>query len=514
MPLKRLALLFSLALVLVLSLGYLLLRNLVILPYVNGEVLATQQQEIRGLKFQFQARQLALALLAQDMASDDYLMAFLAGQQVQPGALPLHQGSTLQALFLYDDTLTLRYFDSAPQFTMPMLMDDDAFLRAKLMPVLDPHQPRHQSGVLRQGGEPFLYAAATVCNPMGNDCGHGYLLVLRHLGEAFRTMITDSSGLAFSLRPAALEDEGLPDLMAPESLKQPKAKREMLVRDALGRPTLVLELAHTTQPPTSLTRYEWLAFVALGVMVVLVNLLMGHLLVRPMERGVAQIRAMERNQQFRPMGNSASILEFRQLASAFNSLMRMLYQQREQLNQMARTDPLTGLANRRAMEQFLDEEWRRLTRHHRGLAVMMVDIDHFKQFNDRFGHGTGDEVLTKVARVLESVTRRGGELASRWGGEEFILGITEPQGPDLNRLAETIAERIRQLIISTPGLSGRLTVSIGIAYLPSGHDPADLNLTLPELMEEADRALYRVKAQGRDGVAMWCGTDRMGPYRP
>ncbi|MBY5921748.1 diguanylate cyclase domain-containing protein [Ferrimonas balearica] len=514
MPLKRLALLFSLALVLVLALGYLLLRNLVILPYVNGEVLATQQQEIRGLKFQFQARQMALALMAQDMASDDFLMAYLDGQQVQQGALPLHQGFTLQALFLYDDALALRYYDNDPHFSLPMLMGDDAFQRAKLMPVLDPHRPRHRSGLLRQGGQPFLYAAATVCNPMGNDCGHGYLMVLRHMGEAFRKRIMETSGLAFTLRPAALEDETLPDLMSPETLRLPKAQRDILVRDALGRPTLVLELEHTTKPPTSLTRYEWLAFVALGVMVVLVNLLMGHLLVRPMERGVAQIRAMERNQQFRPMGNTASILEFRQLASAFNSLMRMLYQQREQLNQMARTDPLTGLANRRAMEQFLDEEWRRLARHHRGLAVVMVDIDHFKQFNDRFGHGTGDEVLTKVARVLESVTRRGGELASRWGGEEFILGITEPQGPELEKLAWTIAERIRHLTISSPGLSGRLTVSIGIAYLPVGHNPVDLSLTLPELMEEADRALYRVKSEGRDGVALWCGVDKMGPNRP
>ncbi|MBY6186427.1 diguanylate cyclase [Marinobacter hydrocarbonoclasticus] len=514
MPLKRLALFFSLALVLVMALGYLLLRNLVIKPYVEGEVLATQQQEILGLKFQIQARQQTLALLAQDMASDDFLMAFLNDRESVAGGLPLHQGYTLQALFLYDSALFLRYQDVDPRFPLPMLSGEEAFERAKLMPVLDPHKPRFSHGILRQGGEPFIYAAATVCNPMGNDCGHGYLLILRHLGADFEKRMEQTSGLSFRLRPATLEDELLPDLMAPALILQPKAQREVLLRDALGRPTLVLDLTHTAQPPTSLTRYEWLTFVALGAMVVLVNLLMGHLLVRPMERGVAQIRAMERNQQFRPLGSGATILEFRQLASAFNSLMRMLSHQREQLNQLARTDALTGLANRRAMEQFLEEEWRRLCRHQRGLALLMVDIDHFKQFNDRFGHGTGDEVLTKVARVLESVSRRGGELASRWGGEEFVVAITEPQMTDLASLAALIQKRIRELTISAPGLSGRLTVSIGVACLPTGKSPGELGMNLSELMEEADRALYRVKASGRDGVEIWCAGETMGPQRP
>ncbi|MBW3164825.1 sensor domain-containing diguanylate cyclase [Ferrimonas balearica] len=514
MPLKRLALLFSLALVLVMALGYLLLRNLVILPYVNDEVLATQQQEVRGLMFQIEARQQALALLAQDMASDDHLMAYLSGRQVQHGALPLRQGFTVQGLFLYDATLTLRYQDRDPQFPMPMLLSDDPFQRAKLMPMLDPHHPRASMGVLLQGGLPFLYAAATVCSAMGDDCGHGYLMIVRRMGEDFRDRLAQTSGLNFTIRPATLEDDGLPELLASDQLVRPKAERDLLVRDALGRPTLVMELSHTTRPPNSITRYEWLTFVALAVMLVVVNLIIGQMLVRPMERGVAQIRAMERNQQFRPLGNGANITEFRQLANAFNSLMRMLAQQREQLSQLARTDALTGLPNRRAMEEFLDEEWRRLCRHQRGLALMMVDIDHFKQFNDHFGHGTGDEVLAKVARVLESVTRRGGELASRWGGEEFVLAITEPKRDELERLAEVVAQRIGQLPISASGISQRLTVSIGIAFVPAGQDPVALGLNLNEMMEQADRALYRVKSAGRDGIELWCGCDTMGPHRP
>ncbi|MBY5992561.1 diguanylate cyclase domain-containing protein [Ferrimonas balearica] len=508
------ALLFSLLLVLLLAVGYLLLRNLVILPYINEEVLATQIQELHSLRFQIQARQAALRLLATDMASDDQVLTYLADPDAAPNQLPLHKSEQLAGLFLYDATLQKRYESVSQGVALPLLAGDQPFRRARLMPLLHPHQPRSRSGVLRQGGEAYHYAAASLCTAMANDCGHGYLLLVHKLGDDFATTLAGSSGLRLSLRLAQAEDEGLPDLMALSDLTRPRQRRSLLLKDVLGQPALVIELEHTAGPPRELSRYEWMALVCMVVLVILVNLLLGHLLVRPMERGVAQIRAMERNQQFRPLRGGATISEFRQLANAFNSLMRMLSQQREKLKQLARTDPLTGLANRRAMEQFLEQEWRRLCRHHRGLAILMVDIDHFKQFNDHYGHGTGDEVLTKVARVLESLTRRGGELACRWGGEEYVMAVTEPTAPALEALARALQQRVHQLEIAAPTLNQRLTISIGIALLEPGQDPVEQGFTLERLMEEADRALYRVKAGGRNNFELWRTQLVAQPPRP
>ncbi len=164
---------------------------------------------------------------------------------------------------------------------------------------------------------------------------------------------------------------------------------------------------------------------------------------------------------------------------------------REELRQQAIRDPLTGLFNRRHMEEFLDRELSRAERRHVPLSVAMLDLDHFKQFNDSYGHDAGDAVLRKVGEFL-TTQLRGEDVACRYGGEEFTVILPEAKLSD----AESRLDNLRKQLESLSDLPARVTMSVGLAAFPHhGATPA-------ALLKVADQALYRAKRHGRDQVVV------------
>jgi diguanylate cyclase (GGDEF)-like protein/PAS domain S-box-containing protein len=174
------------------------------------------------------------------------------------------------------------------------------------------------------------------------------------------------------------------------------------------------------------------------------------------------------------------------------------------LERLALTDSLTGLANRRSLSRKLEEEFARARRHGRALSFVMMDIDHFKQINDTHGHATGDRVLESVGRALEGVIRPG-DTAARLGGEEFGVLLSETTLDEAVEATERIRDVLRSLPHETPDGAGiAVRLSFGVTtLLPSDAGPADL-------LARADGALYRTKAAGRDGITV----DREGASSP
>lgn len=157
---------------------------------------------------------------------------------------------------------------------------------------------------------------------------------------------------------------------------------------------------------------------------------------------------------------------------------------------MSLHDPLTGLANRGYFDQLFSNEWRRNDRNRTPVSFVMFDLDHFKDYNDDLGHPAGDQCLIKVAKVLKAFSRRPGDLAFRYGGEEFGLFL----GNTSMAQAYAIAERARKEIYDLGMFYGgtkRITVSAGVASTVPGHD-------YEFLVREADKALYRSKQLGRN----------------
>jgi len=169
---------------------------------------------------------------------------------------------------------------------------------------------------------------------------------------------------------------------------------------------------------------------------------------------------------------------------------------RERLRSQSIRDPLTGLFNRRYLEESLDRELCGAARKQRPLAVIMLDLDHFKRFNDTFGHEAGDVVLREVGKLLQR-NLRGEDIACRYGGEEFVLILVEAPIEAARQRAEQIRADVKQLIVEHAGQTfGAVTLSLGIAAFPEDGQTSN------GLVNAADQALYRAKAAGRDRVVV------------
>ena len=169
---------------------------------------------------------------------------------------------------------------------------------------------------------------------------------------------------------------------------------------------------------------------------------------------------------------------------------------RDALRNQSIRDPLTGLYNRRYLEETMERETRRAVRASQGLGVLMLDLDHFKKFNDTYGHDAGDLVLRETASfLLRSV--RAEDIVCRFGGEEFVVILPLAELKVTQARAERIRSHLRQLSVVHQGQSvGMITVSVGVAELPQH------GATAKELLEAADAALYQAKREGRDRVAV------------
>ena len=169
---------------------------------------------------------------------------------------------------------------------------------------------------------------------------------------------------------------------------------------------------------------------------------------------------------------------------------------REALRTQSIKDPLTGLYNRRYLEETLEREIRRAVRAKHALGILMFDLDHFKKFNDTYGHDAGDAVLRETAAFIVSSVRTE-DITCRFGGEEFVVILPTADLHAAHGRAKQIQSQIRGVSVMHAGISlGRITVSVGVAALPMH------GTTQKDLLEAADAALYRAKNEGRDRVVV------------
>ncbi|HXI33178.1 MAG TPA: diguanylate cyclase, partial [Gemmatimonadales bacterium] len=241
--------------------------------------------------------------------------------------------------------------------------------------------------------------------------------------------------------------------------------------------------------------------------------ILGLLIVRPLNRlsaGAAKVAAGDLSVDLPVVGGG----EVTYLTEVFNDMVKRLREGREaldainetlrvkneELQRLSLTDGLTGLDNRRQLMQTLESEAERSRRHGHSFAVVMLDVDHFKSYNDSHGHLAGDEVLTRVGALLRECTR-GVDCSARYGGEEFVLVLPET---GVDRAVE-VAERIRARLAKEGFANGRITLSAGVAQFPKDGE------TPESVLSSADAALYRAKGEGRDRVVLADGPTQARP---
>ncbi len=174
-----------------------------------------------------------------------------------------------------------------------------------------------------------------------------------------------------------------------------------------------------------------------------------------------------------------------------------LKRQRDLLARLSHLDGLTGIPNRRALDDIMEREWRRGTRSLKPLSLLMLDIDHFKAYNDRCGHLAGDDCLRTVAQTLKSPLGRAADIVGRYGGEEFLAILPETDAAGAWVVAEEIRAAVSNLALAHPASpqGNTVTVSIGIATAVAHREQHHTCL-----LEAADRALYQAKQEGRNRV--------------
>ncbi|MCC2112258.1 MAG: diguanylate cyclase [Hyphomicrobiales bacterium] len=183
---------------------------------------------------------------------------------------------------------------------------------------------------------------------------------------------------------------------------------------------------------------------------------------------------------------------------------RFVLAHREQLAQLSFTDSLTGIANRRRFDEFFDHAWHQATRSHLPLTLILIDVDHFKLYNDEYGHAKGDECLVAITGAISNIVSRQTDLAARIGGEEFACVLPDTNIAGAKRIAGRIRRAVAALAIehNRSSAASVVTVSLGVATrVPIHTDSA------AKLFDTADQLLYKAKLEGRNRIVA-NGTDR------
>jgi diguanylate cyclase (GGDEF)-like protein/PAS domain S-box-containing protein len=215
--------------------------------------------------------------------------------------------------------------------------------------------------------------------------------------------------------------------------------------------------------------------------------------------GIVSLQMRASQEQLEPLPRSSGDAG-RQLAGVLAKQVALALgnlKLKESLKNQSICDALTGLFNRRYMEESLEREFSRANRNKGSLAIVMMDLDHFKRFNDTFGHQAGDTLLRAFGDLLKRNTR-GQDIACRYGGEEFALVLTDTTLTGALQRSEILRQQVKQLSVEYAGqLLGAVSISMGVAIFP------DHGITMGDVLRASDQALYCAKREGRDRVSAW-----------
>ncbi|MGC2165989.1 MAG: diguanylate cyclase [Gallionella sp.] len=314
-----------------------------------------------------------------------------------------------------------------------------------------------------------------------------------------KVLIVDDSKVAIKAISGFLEDIGVHPMVADSGSAAievyQKQRPDIILLDIILPDINGYEVARQVRKLQG--RDDWTAIIFLSVMAKDDDLARGieaggdDYLMKPVGRVVLQAKV---SAMYRLVRMQRALV---QLTGQLNLANDQLNKANLELHRVSMTDGLTGIANRRLLDESLAREWRRCARIHKPISIVMLDVDLFKKYNDRYGHQAGDECLKAIASTIASSVPRASDLAARYGGEEFvlILGETDESGARLvaNRLNQQVA---RLKIVNEGSPHYFVTVSCGISTVLPSDDKS-----VEHLIKSADNALYLAKKQGRNTLA-------------
>lgn len=344
----------------------------------------------------------------------------------------------------------------------------------------------------------YLISAAEISNSGNSKPSNGYLLFAQEVRNDFWQEVRKITRVDFDV---SLPDDSCRNISDPLSGKV-TVLTERCLKNNFGNN--VVKLQFTTEEqliPRMMPAEIYFTFMVLAGIPMLLYVLFLHLVVEPVR---VAARHMQDSDIISPLPDlytnpRLKIQELENLKDSYNQLIERIREQQYQLTKLSKTDKLTGIGNRRDFEDIFTQTWRRAIRRKDNVALIMVDIDYFKLYNDHYGHPQGDIALQKVANALKDSVKRQDEYVFRYGGEEFVVICYARDANELNHVREKIKRAIDELKLphQTSNIATHLTVSSGIAWIiQSGHWLN--NMQQKEWLKAADAALYEAKAAGRN----------------
>ena len=395
-------------------------------------------------------------------------------RQAAPAHLPANWATTIRA-----DNAVLgdAYRDGAlgkdvVVFAVPIYQTGGRFLGA-LTAKLDLAAVHHLLRRFAAGATGRVYLITAGGQPLVGSEAEREALMQRHLDSAVVGRLLEHEGLP-------LEFTGLQgDRVVASAKRVPHVEWAVLVQ---------VPAAEAFRQVTRLRNVTVLIVAGLLVGVGLLAYLLGLLITRPLDRlthGAARVAGGDLAVDLPVVGGG----ELGYVTEVFNDMVARLRESRRELERLSITDDLTTLFNRRYVMEALANEVRRARRLEHPFTLLMLDVDHFKEYNDAYGHLAGDAALARVATILKESTRDV-DCAARYGGEEFVVLLPETEAAG----ATETAQRIQARLARDEQVGGKLTLSVGVAQFPEDGESPE------ELLAGADAALYQAKREGRNRV--------------
>ncbi|BFM10769.1 hypothetical protein R50072_09220 [Simiduia litorea] len=393
---------------------------------------------------------------------------------------------------------------------------------------IEPQRPAQglfetRTGYVRASEGALVYSASPIFpTNLGDDelKSRGTLVMWAWLDDQYFQSLAEQTKLDVTARYLVQGEESLESswrhlLVQSEGLRNADDQLAWLLKDINGEPVYLLSIQFEPLGPEYqlFSQAILVGVIAALLLIVGLALVVKVWLVNPL---TAIGRQMDDITEFGTYEDRLSVRsygELEQLASQFNLLLDEVCRQQDlarkkhaKLHLASISDGLTGLANRRYLDQFMDESWEKAKAQRATYSLILIDIDFFKKYNDNYGHAAGDRVLSQVAQLLQSFQPNLEALTARYGGEEFSMVIVGASREAVATLCSSLCAAVREQKIAHLGSSfGHLTVSVGAVSLFAG-EPLPESLGGPNplrtIFKAADSALYQVKNSGRNNYKM------------
>lgn len=373
---------------------------------------------------------------------------------------------------------------------------------------VSPHAPIFDSGFIDTDDGPLMFAIASVMRSDSNSDADANLLFATYFDAELRNEIKENAQIPITFAPLTAIDKTAPSANADDVYRDDNDQLSWLLRDNKGNAVLKLIL---TLPQRSYALDLWALPLAVSFITGLLGasamlILFQRLLVRPLLSIGNYLRNVRASGDYTQRLDSQLHNELGELSRDIDALVQHVHVHQQQLQAQTREmqalsfqDGLTGLDNRRRFDQALTDNWGHAQRAQTPLALIMLDVDYFKNYNDHYGHQHGDEALKRLAAIIRHVVVRQSDIAARYGGEEFAILLPNTTESAAQKMAARIQKELAIAAIphDHSAVARALTVSVGVAAITPNATQGSR-----ELVHDADSALYAAKGSGRNCVVL------------